>query len=547
MRNLRWFVFLAALALLAAACTGGGQQGGPGGQGGGEQGGQGSPKYGGTLVVAASEPGALNPAITSAGTTHPVTGQIFNGLVRLDRQFNPQPDLARSWTVSPDGLTYTFNLARNARWHDGTPFTSADVKFTFEQVLVREHPRTRVALGPILAGVETPDDHTVVFRLKQPYPPFIKLIDEDNGGILPRHIYEGTDPRTNPANAKPVGTGPFMFESEVAGDRITLVRNPNYFKQGRPYLDRIVFRIIPGGPQALQAFQAGEVQMFSPSPPDVAALKATPDTVVTEKGNEYFSTVIRLIPNHRRAPFGDVRVRQAMAYAVDQDFIARTAYAGQRAPATGPITRELEPFYTDDVRPYPRDVGRANELLDAAGLRRGPDGVRFRTSFMFDKQFARTAELLKQQLGEVGIALDLQLMEFNAWVKRLYIDKDFDLGYSQLTDAPDPDIGTKRAFTCDNIAKVPFSNGQLYCNPRVDALFAAAATERNRDERVRLYAEVQRVLVEDQPAIFLVDGSGPYAYAAEFTGFENAGSKARYYFGDTVWWTKGSASPPAPR
>ncbi len=531
-----------AFALVAGGCADGGDVAGPGegvGQGGAVQE---EPKYGGTLVVAGSDPGPLNPAITSAGTTHPVTGQIFNGLVRLNRDYEPEPDLAESWEVSEDGTTYTFNLVQDATWHDGRPFTSADVRFTFEQVLLEEHPRTSVTLGPVLEGIETPDEHTVVFDLKEPYPPFLKLVDEDNGGILPKHIFEGTDPRTNPANNKPVGTGPFIFESEVQGDRITLVRNPNYFKEGKPYLDSIVFRIIPD-PQALQAFLAGEVDVFSPTPQDLQRLEDMPEVEIGEDENKYFATVIRLIPNLKREPFDDRRVRYAMAYAIDQEFIAKAVYPGVRVPATGPITRELEPFYTDNVMNFPRDLERAKALLDEAGLPAGPDGVRFRASFIYDQGFARTADLLKQQLGEVGIALDLQQMEFQAWVQKLYLQKDFDLGYSQLTDAPHPDIGTKRAFTCDNIKPVPFSNGEQYCNPEVDALFAKAATEPDLDRQVELYEEIQRVLVEQMPVVFLVDGGGPSAYRGEFTGFEEAAPKARYYFGETVWWTQGSDEP----
>lgn len=129
----------------------------------------GAPRYGGTVVLAGGDPGALNPAITSSGQTHPVTGEIFDGLVILDSSFNSRPALARSFRVSEDGRTYTYDLVRT-RWHDGTPFTSADVKFSFEEVLVKYHPRTRVALGPILDGVETPDERTAVFRLKSPIP-----------------------------------------------------------------------------------------------------------------------------------------------------------------------------------------------------------------------------------------------------------------------------------------------------------------------------------------------------------------------------------------
>src|SRR5215216_2407699 len=196
------------------------------------------PRYGGTLVVASGDPGPLNPAISSSGQMHPVTGEIFNGLVRLDRHFDPVPDLARSWKLSKDGKTYTFRLAPNVRWHDGQPFTSADVKYSYDEVLLKLHPRTRT-LADVVAGVSAPNKYIVVFRLKQAYAPFLRWLDEENGAIIPKHLYEGTDPLTNPVNLKPVGTGPFKFDSYPAGDRVVLARNPDYFKQGYPRLDKL--------------------------------------------------------------------------------------------------------------------------------------------------------------------------------------------------------------------------------------------------------------------------------------------------------------------
>lgn len=534
-------VVLVAGLVVALIVTGSGSDEEHAGQAGQTTANETTPKYGGTLVVAGADPGPLNPAITSSGATHPVTGQIFNGLVRLNRAFEPQPDLARSWEVSEDGLTYTFKLRPGVRWHDGEPFTSADVKFTFEEVLLELHPRTR-GLADSVDRIEAPDDETVVFRLNERYAPFLKLVDEDNAAILPKHLYEGTDPLTNPANTEPVGTGPFKFESAVEGSRINLVRNEDYFKEGRPYLDRMVFRIIPQPPQALQAFLAGEVNLFNPSPPDVERLLEQDGVVVTEEGREGFGRVIRLIPNLEREPFDDVRVRRAMAHAIDRDFISRTAYAGTLKPATGPITYVLEPFYSDDVEDPAYDPARAQALLDEAGLEPDEDGVRLRTSLIFDQGFAPTAEILKQQLGEVGIDLELEVLEFNAWVKKLYIEGDFELGYSQLTDPPDPEIGTRRVFTCDNRAPVPFSNGAGYCNERVDELFEQAASEQDLGRRIELYEEIQQIIVREQPHVFLVDGKGPYAYDAAFAGFQNAGAKATYYFGDTAWWTQGSES-----
>jgi peptide/nickel transport system substrate-binding protein len=194
------------------------------------------------------------------------------------------------------------------------------------------------------------------------------------------------------------------------------------------------------------------------------------------------------------------------------------------------------------VEQFPNDPDRANELLDEAGLERDEDGVRFETSLIFDQSFAPAAEILAQQLGEVGIELDLEVLEFNAWVNQLYVEGDFELGYSQLTDPPDPEIGTRRVFTCANRVPAPFANGAGYCNEQVDALFEQAAVERDEGRRAELYGEIQRIIVREQPHIFLVDGIGPYAHDAGFAGVEDAGAKANYYFGDTVFSTEGSES-----
>ena len=132
------------------------------------------------------------------------------------------------------------------KWHDGTPFTSADVKFSFEEVLLKFHARTKASMGGVLAGIETPDDRTVVFRFKHPYAPLLYQLDVTEAPIVAKHIYQNTDPQTNPANASPVGTGPFKFVSYKKGAEIRLARNPTYFKKGMPYLDGLVMRIIPG-------------------------------------------------------------------------------------------------------------------------------------------------------------------------------------------------------------------------------------------------------------------------------------------------------------
>jgi peptide/nickel transport system substrate-binding protein len=497
-------------------------------------------RFGGTLVVAGGDPGPMNPAITSGGQTHPVTGQMFNGLVRLDRYFRAKPDLARSWSISKDGRTYTFRLAPNVRWHDGRPFTSADVKYSYEEVLFKLHPRTRT-LAPYVERITTPSRNVVVFRLVARYSPFMAWLDEENGAIIPRHIYAGTDPLTNPANLKPIGTGPFKLESYAPGDRVVLVRNPDYFKPNLPRLDRIVYRNMPSA-QAAQAFEAGEVDLYMfPNGPDALRFLGKPGVTVTERGREGYARVVPLILNLRRPPFDDVRVRQAMAYALDRDFIAKTAYAGVLGPAKSPLTKFIPWAYTKDVQQYPHDPARANALLDAAGLPLR-NGVRFRTSLIFDAGFSRQADLIKSQLGAVGIAVDLRLMDMASWVRRLYTEWDYDMGYTNFTHPPDPEIGWRRIYVCSNIVKVPFTNGAAYCNPSVDRLFDDAATELDEKKRGAIYKKIQKILARDVPVIPLADGIGPWIFRTNFQGYADLGSKGPLSFGEKVWWTKGTAS-----
>src|SRR5919199_641424 len=213
-----------------------------------------TPTRGGPLVVAVTaDPGQFNSGISTAGGTHAVADNLYNGLVFLDEQLNPQPDLAESWTVSPDGKTYTFALRQGVKWHDGQPFSSADVKFSFEEILLKYHARTKAGLEGVLEGIDTPDANTVVMRFKQPYGPLLQRLDMVEAPILPKHVYEGQDPTKAEANLKPVGTGPFKLAEYVKGDRVRMVRNPDYFKSGLPNLDEVIFRVIPQNTTALLA------------------------------------------------------------------------------------------------------------------------------------------------------------------------------------------------------------------------------------------------------------------------------------------------------
>ena len=540
MRSVRAVVVAMVVALLAVSCSGGG--GGAGDASGSTSstadGGQ--PRYGGTLVVGTNaDPGPLNPGITTSVPTHVVTGPMFNGLVGIDQELQPTPDLATSWQVSDDGLSATFTLADDVRWHDGQPFSSADVKFTFEQILLPFSARTKAALTPVLAGIDTPDDGTVVFRFSRPYPAFLALIDKVNAPILPRHLYEGTDPMTNPANQRPVGTGAFEFASATPGNEYRMVRNDDYFKEEGPYLDEIVVRVIPEQASLAAAFEAGEVD-YLPLPPEaeVDRLAELEGVTATDEGREAFASVTFLVFNLERPALQDRRVREAIALAVDEEFIIDSVLDGNGLVTTGPISPDLDTFYSRDVPVYETDVERARTLLAEAGA------ADVRLTFVHDPSVARLAAVLKDQLGQIGIDLQLVSLERNAWIDRLYKAKDFDLSYTNFENGPDPAIGVHRAFLSSNIGPVPFSNAAQYRNPEVDDLLTRAGTTVDTDERVKLYEEFQRIVTEDLPYLYLHQVDRGVLYRSEFGGLHDDSGKAIIYYED-AYSREGAPQPPS--
>jgi peptide/nickel transport system substrate-binding protein len=476
-----------------------------------------------TLVIAINgDPGALNPAVTTSGNTHPVTDQIFNGLVGLDAELNPVPELAQRWTIEDEGRTYRFHLRPGVRWHDGVPFTSADVKFTFEEALLKYHSRTRAGLEGVFVRVDTPDDLIAIIRLNHPYGPLLQRLDVVEASIIPRHQYAGHDLLSGEPTRRPVGTGPFRFVSYAPGDRLVLEKNPDYFRNGFPGVDRLVFRILPNPVSATAALENGEVDYIGSVPgPDVARLRQSGDIAVVPSTGGSGGSICQdvLIPNITRPPFSDLRVRQAFAHALDKRFIVDRVYFGQGQPATGPISHLLAWAYTPKVRQYPHDPATARRLLDDAGWQEDAGGERFAITFTHASNHQRLAQVLREQLKAVGIRLNLETLDFNAQVERVFVKKAFDLGLASFCNGADPDIGVRRVYVSSNIGPYPFSNGAGYRNPRVDALFDEAARLVSRDARRARYIEIQRLLAEDVPYFWLIDSEGLRAHRTAFRGF----------------------------
>jgi peptide/nickel transport system substrate-binding protein len=442
-------------------------------------------------VLLPAEPRTLDPDSPRDEVAQVLAPNLFDGLVALDNDLRLIPDLAASWTVSPDGRTYVFHLRRGVTWHDGHRFGAGDVRWTFERLA--EQPSLASTAVQRIERIDTPDPQTVAFRLREPWAPFLSVLATGGAYILPRHLAAG--PRHGlPALArKPVGTGPFRLVSWVPGERITLAANRSFFRTG-PFLDRVVYRFEPDSDRAVARLLADDADyMLTRVPPEqVPALARSPalrlDTSPTSA--RYYCAL-----NLRRRPFADHRVREAINRAIDRQAILAEALQGYGAPGFGFYTPVVGWAYDGSAHVPAFDPERARALLDEAGLRPGADGLRFHADLVLPASppFVAMGRLLGRQLGSVGIAVRTVEMPVDAWQDRLLGRHDFDLALVAGSQGPDP----------ENLQNRFGSQGQLqmlgYSSPELDSALAAGAATTALETRARAYHRAQQILARDLP------------------------------------------------
>jgi peptide/nickel transport system substrate-binding protein len=469
-----------------------------------------TPKHGGTFIFAAEgEQANLNPFLISTSDVVPIQVNLFSTLLTQDLKSNFVPSLAESYRVSGDGLTYTFHLVKNATWHDGKPFTSADVVYTLRE-LYPQNPRTGTWWKPnVNVVVEAPDNFTVVLKLKQPYAPLLDLIAYPTGGpfILPKHLYEGTDMKKNPYNSKPVGTGPFMFKEWVKGSHIELVRNPNYFasgKEGKPYVDRVVFRMIPDPAGRMLALKKGDVDFvpYNAVPfEEVPELRKDPRLVIDTRGAGG-STIKYLFMNLRNPPVSNKMVRQAIAYAIDKRKIVDLVLLGEGKEAKSIINSVTEWAFNPKVPDYPFSLEKANALLDKAGYPRGASGIRLklRLSCIGGRGSDITiAEVMRDQLKQVGIDAQIMPTDRASFSDALFMRWDFDLAIQQAATAPDPMVGLTRLLHSKNIVKAALTNSAGFSNAEVDKLLDEEYKQVSKEKRAAMWYRIQEIVMDELP------------------------------------------------
>jgi peptide/nickel transport system substrate-binding protein len=503
-----------------------------------------APRYGGTLIMAIdTDPPTVNPDVTTGVPDVSVGSLVYEALTRIDDQFRAVPSLAESWTVSPDNLSYTFKLI-TTNWHDGTPFTSKDVKFTLEEVSPKYGAKFRAAASHI-KRITTPDDRTVVIELSSPFGPMLfSLSSYTNAAILPAHVFQGTDILTNPATlSKPIGTGPFMMKEWARGQTITLARNPHYWRKGLPYLDEIVFRFIPDTSARVLALKAGEVDyiyFYYFSAEQYSQIAGDKKIQVRERGTPEDHLIIW---NTRRTPFDQVKVRQALFTAIDRDYIKKAVFQNLGSVMQGAIDSRIawanDPAINLDAM-YPYDPQKAAAMLDEAGLKAAADGKRFKINLVYDSADVsneRQAQVLQSMWHKIGVEVAFAGLTRNMMLPRVFTDWDFDATLQAYSTAGDPALGVSRLYVTSAIRKAPFVNASGYSNPEVDRLFAAGATAAAQAERAAAYKQVEKILAQDLP-VFPIWQTALLNVASTRVQGKWAWSTG-YDYWDEVWLKKG--------
>ena len=485
-----------------------------------------APAYGDIMVEGSiGDASNLIPLLASDSTSHEIAGLIFNGLIKYDKDIRIVGDLAESWEISKDGLVITFHLRKGVRWHDGRPFTAADVLYTYQ---VTVDPKTPTAYAGDFLKVkkaEALDDWTFRATYDKPFAPALMSWSV---GILPKHLLAGKEITTSPLGRRPIGTGPYKFKEWVTGQKIVLVSNPDYF-EGRPYIDGYILRIIPDTATMFLELRANGIDRMGLTP--LQFTRQTENNLFRENFNKYryLSFAYTYMGYNLKNPlFADKRVRQAIAHAVNRVEIIDGVLLGLGKPATGPYKPGTW-AYNPDVRAYPYDPAKAKALLAEAGWKDlNGDGVLEKDGRPFAFEIitnqgneirAKCAEIIQRRLSEVGIKVKIRVVEWAAFVKDFINKRKFDATILGWTIPMEPDLYDVWHSSKTGPEELNFIS---YKNAEVDALIEKGRETFDQSVRKRCYDRIQEILAEEQPYLFLYVPDALPIIHARFRGVEVA-------------------------
>ncbi len=447
----------------------------------------------------------LNPVIANDSASGTINDQVFNGLVKYDKDIKLIGDLAETWDITNGGKTITFHLRKNVKWHDGVDFTAQDCLFTYQKFM---DPKVATPYSSSYMDVlkaEAVDKYTFRVTYKEPFSP---ALESWAMGMIPKHLLEGKDINTDVFNRHPIGTGPYKFKEWIGGQKIVLEANSEYF-EGRPNIDQFIYRIIPDSSTMFQELLSGGVDMMGLNP--LQYLRKSETRRIRDNYNKFrypANGYTYMGYNLSNPLFNEIKVRQALSYAINRQSIIDGIMLGLGQPCTGPFSY-VSWAYNPNARTYPYDPDRARRMLADAGWRvRASDGILVKDGRPFrftiltnqgNNERIRTAEILQQNLKAVGIDVNIRVMEWQAFLEQ--IDKrSFDVMILGWSMGRDPDLYD---IWHSSKTKKGEYNFVGYKNPEIDRLLVEGRRTFDVEKRKKIYYRIHAILAEEQPYAFL--------------------------------------------
>jgi len=455
-----------------------------------------------TITMAmAAQPDTLDPQVTSATAAFQVSKSLYDTLVEVDRSGDIVPSLASEYSVSDDGLAYTFTLVETT-FHDGTAFDSADVKASIERIMDEATASPKASEYAAITSVEAPDERTVVVNLSQPAPALLATLASGWGAILPSEkLAEGHD-----FGNQPVGTGPFVFEEWQRDNSITMSANQDYY-QGAPQADEVVIRFVPDTAVQLQGLLTGEFDVIDTvAAEDREQVAANPELeLVTDPSG--LALVAAL--NTRHEFLSDPRVRQALNYAVDSQVVLDVAYGG--GTPIGTFMEAGSPWLPDDIEPYPYDPEQATALLEEAGV---PEDWTLQMALPQPyEQHIQAGQVVQDFLSDIGVESEIRIVEWGVWLSDVYGgEHDYDITVIGHTGKLDPS-GRLDGYGTEA------DNYPGYDDPEVAQWLLEGASESDQAARREIYGKVLHRLHDNAPFIYFGTPDRVHARQANVEGF----------------------------
>jgi peptide/nickel transport system substrate-binding protein len=498
---------------------------------------------GGSQVAAsAGDASTLNPVLVGDTTSQGVCDSVFDGLTRYNPKLQLEGALAERWEVKDGGRTILFHLRHGVKWHDGQPFTSADVKFTIDSIMDTRVASPAKSLFDLVSKIETPDDYTVVARYKKAFAPALESWSQD---IIPRHLLEGKDLNKDPFNRHPIGTGAYSFDSWVDKQSIKVTANPNYW-DGKVHIASQILRFIPEPSTQLLELKRGGIDGMSLQPDQYVNETSGPDFDRTNAKYRFpgLHAYTYLAFNLARKPFDDPRVRWALSSAIDRDELINGVMLGLARPCSGPYS-PLMPAYDPSVKPVALDLTKSAQLLDQAGWKLGPDGLRRKDGQALEFNLItntgnapreKSVLIMQQQFLKLGVKADVQTYEWSTFISAHIDNHDFDAAVLGWQMSMDPD----QYSVFHSSQTHPGENNFVSLkDAQVDRLLEQGRTTFDPAKRVAIYRALHRRIAELQPYAFLYAPDDLSAMSRKIQGLLMTDTGYGWYSG-TRWYIPAS-------